>query len=130
VGQDSQTKMIPDEAGQQSRGILIAEMAPTGANPLLQGQGVGAVFQQLQIVIELKDKPIACSQPGADQMGNLAGVGTIPKASLAITYHISHRIGCIMGYAIRSNLQIPDLQQIARLKLLKATHFAYLFFSS
>ena len=97
----------------QQRPILSAEMPHTGADTLLQRQGIRPVFQHLQIVIEFDDEGITALQPCDNQLRDLARIGAVAKCLMTVAHHKADGIVGIVGSRERADCKSSKDHRLA-----------------
>ena len=80
----------------------------TGEHSLLQRQRIGPLPEHLDIVVGFQDQGLALPQMVPDQLGDPAGIGTIPEADRTVTDDESDRIAGVVGHGKGMDPEVVD----------------------
>ncbi len=102
------------EPGQELGPLLIGEVALAGAHPLLEPFLVGAMGQQVGVVVALQDEALAARQTVGHQAGGQAQVGGQPQAGRPGLDHQAHRVGGVVADGEGAQADPPHREGLSR----------------
>ena len=117
MGQEHMAEPVAGDIAGERGGGIIAEVAVTAHDALLQRPGARGVFlKKFQVVIGFDDERIHLADAFRDELGHVTEIGQHADrhAGAGLANDIADGIVGIVGYAERFHEEIADLERTAR----------------